>query len=254
MDLTPRDRERYHRQMLLPRWGEEGQRALRKATVLVAGAGGLGSPVSIYLAVAGVGCIRVVDRDVPELSNLNRQILHGDGDVGRPKVSSAADTLAHLNPDVCVEAIQDTISEENVLDLTRDVDIIVDCMDNYAARFLLNRAAMKRRIPFVHGAVWGLEGRVTTIMPGQSPCLRCIVPTSPSPEIFPVVGATPGVIGCIQATEALKYLTGIGELLTGRLLLYDGEGMEFSEVHLRRDPSCPACSSQSTGAGPDEGL
>jgi len=232
--------------MLLPSWGEQGQQALKNATVLVAGAGGLGSPVSIYLAVAGVGCIRIVDRDVPELSNLNRQILHGEADIGRAKVSSAADALARLNPDVRVEPHRDTISGENVLDFAQGVDVIVDCMDNYPTRFLLNRAALEGGIPFVHGAIWGLEGRVTTIVPGRSPCLRCLVPTSPDPpdpETFPVVGVAPGVIGCLQATEALKYLTGVGELLVGRLLLYDGERMEFSEVRLRRDPTCPDCSS-----------
>lgn len=243
MELTPEDRTRYHRQMLLPPWDEQGQRALKNATVLVAGAGGLGSPVSIYLAVAGVGCIRIVDNDVPELSNLNRQILHGDADVGRPKVSSAADTLARLNPEIRIEPYQETISEENILDLAQGADIILDCMDNYQARFLLNHAALEKDIPLVHGAIWGLEGRVTTIVPGRSPCLRCLVPTSPTTEIFPVVGVTPGVIGCLQATEALKYLVGVGELLLGRLLLYDGELMEFSEVRLRRDPACPDCSS-----------
>jgi adenylyltransferase/sulfurtransferase len=240
-ELTEKEQKRYHRQMLLPGWGTEGQQRLKEARVFVAGAGGLGSPMSIYLAVAGVGEITVVDRDVVDLSNLNRQILHSEADVDRPKAVSAEETLMALNQDVTIKALRETISEENVHPLVGEAQIIVDCMDNFPTRYLLNRVAIDRRIPLVHGAVWGLEGRLTFIEPGQTPCLRCLVSEAPPAEVFPVVGSTPGVIACLQATEVLKYLTGLGDVLRNRLLLYDGLTMEFQTLKVRRDPNCPEC-------------
>lgn len=241
--LTEREQQRYHRQMLMPGWGEDGQRRLKQARVFVAGAGGLGSPVSIYLAVAGVGEITLVDRDVVDLSNLNRQILHGEADVGRPKAVSAEETLTALNRDITIRALHQTITEENVHQLVGEAQIIVDCMDNFPTRFLLNRAALDLRIPLVHGAIWGLEGRLTFLEPGVTPCLRCLVSEAPPAEVFPVAGVTPGVIACLQATEVLKYLVGIGEVLRNRLLLYSGLEMEFQTLKIQRDPHCPDCGS-----------
>lgn len=240
--LTERDKERYNRQMLIPDWGDEGQRKLKGAKVFIAGAGGLGSPASIYLAVVGVGHIKIIDKDVPELSNLNRQILHTETDIGRPKVESAKESLNALNPDITVEPVRATITEDNALDLVDDSDIILDCMDNFPTRYILNKTAIKLGIPFIHGSIWGIEGRTTFITPGKTPCLRCIFPDAPPKEIFPVLGATPGVIGCIQATEAIKYFIGIGKVLTNRLLVYDGERMEFHIIKVKRDPNCRDCS------------
>ena len=243
LSLTEKERQRYHRQMLMPGWGEEGQRRLKQARAFVAGAGGLGSPLSIYLAVAGVGEITLVDQDVVDLSNLNRQILHGEEDVGRPKAVSAEETLTALNRDITIRALHQPITGENVHRLVGEAQIIVDCMDNFPTRFLLNRAALDLGIPLVHGAIWGLEGRITFIDPGRTPCLRCLFPEAPPAEVFPVAGVTPAVIACLQATEVLKYLTGIGELLRNRLLLYNGLEMEFQTLKIQRDPRCPECGS-----------
>jgi adenylyltransferase/sulfurtransferase len=196
-----------------------------------------------YLAVAGVGNIRVIDSDSVELSNLNRQILHTDADIGRPKVESAADKLRTLNPELHVEAVSEAIAEDNVLDLVEDSSI-VDALDNLPTRYLLNKAAVARQLTLFHGAVYGFEGRATTIAPGKTPCLRCLY-QAVVPGDIPVVGATPGVIGCIQATEVIKYLLGTGELLHNRLLIYDGLGLAFTEVRLKRDPRCPECASGS---------
>lgn len=240
-ELTQRDRVRYQRQMLILGWGEEGQRRVKKAKVFVAGAGGLGSPASIYLVVAGVGHLRIVDHDTPELSNLNRQILHTETDIGKAKAQSAEEALKALNPDIVVEGLRVTIAEENVVELAGDADVIVDCMDNFPTRYLLNEAALELGIPLVHGSIWGMEGRCTFIIPGQTPCLRCIFQEAPPREVFPVLGTAPGVIGCIQAAETLKYLTGLGQLLTNRLLIYDGLTTSFTEVKLRRDLHCPSC-------------
>jgi len=240
-ELTERDKERYHRQIIIQDWGDEGQKKLKETKAFIAGAGGLGSPASIYLAVGGIGHINIVDKDVPELSNLNRQILHTEADIGRPKAESAEESLKALNPDITIEAVRDTITEDNVLGLVDDSDIIIDCMDNFPTRYILNKAAIELGIPFIHGSIWGIEGRTTFIIPGETPCLRCIFPDAPPAEVFPVLGAAPGVIGSIQATEALKYLTGVGKLLTDRLLIYDGERTEFSEIEVKKDPNCEDC-------------
>lgn len=240
-ELTQRDKIRYQRQMLIPGWGEEGQKKVKGAKVFVAGAGGLGSPASIYLVVAGVGHLLIVDHDAPELSNLNRQILHAEVDIGKPKSQSGVESLKALNPDIVVEGIRDTIAEDNVVDLVGDAHIIVDCMDNFPTRYLLNEAALKLGIPLVHGSIWGMEGRCTFIIPGQTPCLRCLFREAPPQEVFPVLGTAAGVIGCIQAAETLKYFTSLGNLLTNRLLIYDGLTARFTEVKLRRDPNCPSC-------------
>jgi len=188
-----------------------------------------------------VGELRITDHDKVALSNLNRQILHWEKDIGREKVASASEKLTELNRGVHVQCVAETISEDNVLELIADCTLIVDAMDNFPTRYLLNKAAIDKGIPFFHGAVWGLEGRVTTIIPGVTPCLKCLYPEAPPPEKFPVVGASPGVIGCIQATEVIKYIVGIGALLTGRLLVYDGSNQKFTEVKVRRDPNCAHC-------------
>jgi adenylyltransferase/sulfurtransferase len=242
--LSERERERYKRQILL--FGEEGQHRLKRSHIFIAGAGGLGSPVSIYLAVAGVGEITIVDMDTVDMTNLNRQILHTDRDSGKKKTVSAIEKLHEYNPDVTVNAIDTTISAENVNELVGRADGIVDAMDNYPVRYLLNRVALEKNIPFFHGGIRGFYGQATTIIPGTTPCLECIFTKAPPEEVFPVVGATAGVIGTIQATEVIKYLTKQGDLLAGRLLLWDGLAAKTEEIAVEKNPACPACGS---GAG-----
>lgn len=237
--LTKQELVRYERQIVMPEWGKAGQEKLKKAKVLVAGAGGLGSAILTHLAIAGVGKIRIIDGDKVELGNLNRQMLHADKDIGREKVDSAKERLESLNADIKIEAIGEVVAEENVFDLVADYPI-VDAMDNLPARHLLNRVAVRRNLPLFHGAVYGFEGRATTIIPGHTPCLRCLY-QGILPGKIPVVGVTPAVIGCIQATEVIKYILGIGELLTNRFLVYDGLSMNFSEAKLKKDPDCEEC-------------
>ncbi len=241
--LTIEELERYKRQISIEGFGEEGQEKLKQAKVFIAGAGGLGSPVSIYLMAAGVGVIRIVDHDRVELSNLNRQVLHWDEDIGRRKIDSALEKLKRLNQGVEIEATEESITEANVLRLVVDFDLIVDAMDNLPTRYLLNKTALERNIPFFHGAVYGFEGRVMTIIPGQTACLKCVYRGRITPqEKFPVIGVTPAVIGCIQATEVIKYIVGIGELLTNRFLVYDGLNLKFTEFKVKKDPNCEHCS------------
>ena len=242
MHLSDDERQRYNRQMLIDGWGDAAQLKLKNSTVFVAGAGGLGSPASIYLAVAGVGHIQLCDFDAPELVNLNRQILHDDTRIGTNKALSGKATLERLNPSIRVTAVTEKIEAVNVDAVVGDVDIIVDCMDNFPTRYLLNECAIRKKIPLVHGSIWGMEGRLTFIRSPETPCLRCIFPESPPKEVFPVLGATPGVIGTMEAMEALKYLTGVGRNLKGRLLLWSGADAEFRVLKVRRDPHCPSCS------------
>ncbi len=240
--LSQEELERYSRQIMINGFGEEGQAKLKKAKVFIAGAGGLGSAAATYLAAAGVGLIRVVDHDRVELSNLNRQILHRDEDIGQDKVVSATKRLKKINPDVKIEAIAETITEANISQLLAGIDLIVDAMDNLPTRYLLNKTAIEKRLPFFHGAVNGFEGRAMTVVPGQTACLRCVYRGAVVEGSFPVVGVTPGVIGCIQATEAIKYIVGMGQLLGNRLLIYDGLNMKFTQFKVKRDPDCPHCS------------
>jgi len=223
--------------------GEMGQEKLKQAKVFIAGAGGLGSPVAIYLAVAGVGQIRIVDRDVVELSNLNRQILHWDKDIARGKAESAGEKLQQMNSDIKIEVIAESITEDNILKLVGDCQLIVDAMDNFPTRYLLNKAALKREIPLFHGSVYGLDGMASTIIPGETACFRCMFPEPPPAATFPVVGVTPGIIGCIQATEVIKHIVGIGELLKNRLLVWDGLSTKFRELTVNKDPLCRDCGS-----------
>lgn len=245
--LAGDQRQRYSRHLVLPEVGEEGQRALLDARVLLVGAGGLGSPAALYLAAAGVGTISVVDHDVVELSNLQRQVLHGTDRVGLPKVESARTTLFDINPDVRVVGHKERLSADNVLDLIADHDVIVDATDNFPTRYLLNDAALRTRTTVVHGSVFRFEGQVTVFEPYRGPCYRCLAPLPPPPELAPscaeagVLGVMPGIIGSLQALEALKVVLGTGDALVGTLLAFDGLEGEFRRLTFRRDPECPAC-------------
>jgi adenylyltransferase/sulfurtransferase len=240
-ELTEQERIRYGRQMQMEGWGEEGQAKLGKSRVFIAGAGGLGSPASIYLAVAGVGHITICDADQLELTNLNRQILHPTTRIGARKAVSAARTLNDLNPEIEIVAYTDFLTDENINLKVGKADLLVDCLDNYEARYLLNRYAIKNAIPLIHGAIHGMTGQVAFLHPPDTPCLRCIFATPPPLETFPVVGATPGVIGSIQALEALKFFTGIGTTSGGRLLIFEGQDMTFTSIEVRRAVNCPDC-------------
>jgi len=239
--LTKYDLERYDRQIRISGFGEEGQKRLKGARVLVAGAGGLGFPTSAYLVAAGVGTVKIVDCESVELSNLNRQLLHWHGDVGKRKVESACEKLQGINPTVKVEVCDEAITDDNAFSLVSGVDAVVDALDNYEARFALNRACLEKKVPFFHGAVHGLVGQATTIIPHETACLRCIVPVAPPRGIFPILGPVAGTIGTIQATEVIKYLVGLGDLLKDRLLIYDGLYVEFHSIEVKRNPACPDC-------------
>lgn len=241
VEITAEDRERYGRQMLIAGWGEEGQKKLKNAEVFVSGVGGLGSPVAIYLAVAGVGKIRVCDFDVPELSNLNRQILHHDARIGLNKALSAKKTLEVLNPTVKIKEFPEKIDGDNVDNLVGPSSIIVDCMDNFETRLILNACAVRKKIPLVYASIWGMTGYLSFIHPPQTPCLACIFSEPPPKEKFPVVGVTPGLIGCLEALEVLKYITGIGQNLKNKLLIFDGATVDFRKVSLKSNPDCPVC-------------
>ena len=232
---------RYDRQIIMEGIGEEGQEQLKQAKVVIAGGGGLGAPASIYLAAAGVGTIRIIDHDRVILSNLNRQVLHWDEDLGRKKVDSATEKLRKLNRGVKIEAVEETITEKSIAELVAGFDLIVDATDNLPTRYLLNKAAVDNNIPFFHGAVHGFEGRAMTVIPGKTACLRCVYRGFIPPEKFSVIGVTPAVIGCIQATEVIKYIVGIGKLLANRLLVYDGRNMRFNELVVKKNPNCEHC-------------
>ena len=245
--LRADQKARYRRHLSLPEVGEAGQARLGSARVLVLGAGGLGSPAALYLAAAGVGTLGIVDSDVVEVSNLQRQVLHRSSDAGRPKTDSARDTLTALNPEVKVVTFQERLSASNVLRIVRDFQVVVDGGDNFPTRYLLNDACVREGIPLVHGSVYRFEGQATTLLPGVGPCYRCLYPTPPPPELAPscaeagVLGVLPGLIGLVQANEVLKLLLDIGTPLVGRLLTFDALGTRFSELSLRRDPACPTC-------------
>ena len=246
--LTPAQRSRYARHLLIPEVGEKGQQKLLESRVLLIGAGGLGSPASLYLAAAGVGTIGIVDGDVVDDSNLQRQIVHSTDGLGQPKVESAKRALQALNPDVEVITYQERIDSENIERILADGwDVIVDGTDNFPTRYLLNDASVWHSIPIVHGSIYRFEGQLTVFHHGDGPCYRCLYPSPPPPELAPscaeggVLGVLPGIVGSLQASEALKLLLGIGESLAGRLLLFDALYTTFDEVTIKRNPSCPVC-------------
>lgn len=250
--LTEAQRERYSRHLLLPEVGEVGQAKLLSAKVLLLGAGGLGSPAALYLAAAGVGTIGLVDADVVDMSNLQRQVLHATSRLGTPKVDSAEKAILDLNPDVKVIKFQERLDSSNVDRIFDQFDIIVDGCDNFPTRYLVNDASVFKKKPVVHGSIFRFEGQVTTFMPGVGPCYRCLYPEPPPPHLAPscqeagVLGILPGLIGMIQATEAVKLILGKGAPLIGRLLTYDSLRMKFGELKLRRDKNCPACGESPT--------
>ncbi len=237
--LTETEQDRYRRQIML--FGENGQERLKDAHIFIAGAGGLGSPVSLYLAAAGVGTLTLVDPDRVDRTNLNRQILHSDRDVGRSKIDSAVDTLRRLNPDIRVRGIAVSLDAENTARLVGDAEGIVDAVDTYSVRYLLNEVACRNRIPLFHGAIQGFYGQATTIIPPRSACLQCMFAHPPPEEPAPVVGVTPGIIGLVQANEVIRYLLGCGELLTDRLFIWDGLRARAEEIAVKRDPLCRTC-------------
>ncbi|MEW6163242.1 MAG: HesA/MoeB/ThiF family protein [Nitrospirota bacterium] len=241
MEFSEEELKQYHRQMSMDGWGETAQEKLKNSTVFIAGAGGLGSPVAIYLAVAGVGHIRICDFDCLDRTNLNRQVLHDHMRIGTNKAVSGKLTIERMNPYIKVTALPEKIVAENIDELVGDTKIIVDCMDNFPTRYLLNELAIRKNIPLVYGSIRGMDGMLSFIKSPETPCLRCLFPEAPPNEVFPVVGATPGVIGSLQALETIKYLTGIGINIKGRLLIWDGGRTEFRIFKAPRDPNCPAC-------------
>ncbi len=246
--LTPEQRNRYQRHLLLPEVDVEGQLKLLDAKVLLLGAGGLGSPAALYLAAAGVGTIGIVDMDVVDESNLQRQILHNVDRIGDRKVDSAKKTLTAINPDVNVVTHDVRLGADNVVDILSGYDMVVDGADNFPVRYLLNDAALKVGIPVVHGSIFRFEGQATVFKPHDGPCYRCFLPEPPPPELAPscaeagVLGVLPGIVGSIQAVEVIKLILGIGDTLSGRLLAYDSLEQSFRTYRMLRDPQCPACS------------
>jgi len=250
---TPEQRQRYSRHFLLPEIGEAGQQKLLDAKVLLLGAGGLGSPTALYLAAAGVGTLGIVDDDVVDVSNLQRQVIHATDRVGVPKVDSAEQTINALNPDVKVVKYQARMDRTNIAEIIEGYDVIVDGLDNFPTRYLLNDASVRFRIPVVSASILGFDGQLSVFAPYEGPCYRCLYPVPPPAELAPscgangVLGVLPGTMGLLQATEVIKLVIGTGEPLIGRLLLYEALGATFTELKVRRDPSCPICSRE-----PDE--
>jgi adenylyltransferase/sulfurtransferase len=238
---------RYSRHLILPDVGLDGQRKLKAGRILLIGAGGLGSPLALYLAAAGVGTLGLVDFDVVDVSNLQRQVLHGTKDVGRPKLESARDRIRDVNPHVHVEAYETRLTSENALDIIRDYDVVIDGTDNFATRYLTNDACVLLGKPNVYGSIFRFEGQASVFALEEGPCYRCLFPEPPPPGLVPscaeggVLGVLPGLVGTIQATEGIKLILGVGEPLVGRLLLIDALTMQFRTVRLRKDPNCPAC-------------
>jgi adenylyltransferase/sulfurtransferase len=250
--LAPPEVARYSRHLIMPEVGVEGQKRLKASSVLLVGAGGLGSPLGLYLAAAGVGRLGLIDFDVVDFSNLQRQVLHGTPDVGRPKLHSARDRLQAINPEVRLDLYETRLSSANALDVLRPYDVIVDGTDNFPTRYLVNDACVLLGKPNVYGSIFRFDGQASVFWPGRGPCYRCLYPEPPPPGEVPscaeggVLGILPGLVGCIQATETVKLLLGRGEPLVGRLLLYDALQMSFREYRVRRNPRCPVCGDRPT--------
>ena len=250
--LSAQEYQRYSRHLILPEVGLEGQRKLKAARVLCVGAGGLGSPVALYLAAAGVGTIGIVDYDVVDLSNLQRQILHTTADIGKPKLESAKAKINAMNPEVKVETYNEPLSSKNALEIFKGYDIVLDGTDNFPTRYLVNDACVLLGIPNAYGSIFRFEGQASVFGAKDGPCYRCLYPEPPPPGLVPscaeggVLGVLPGVVGCIQATEAIKLILGIGEPLVGRLLLFDALHTTFDEVAIRKNPECPVCGTHPT--------
>ena len=245
--FTPEQTTRYSRHFMLPEVGEEGQAKLLDAKVLMVGAGGLGSPSAFYLAAAGVGTMGIIDNDVVDLSNLQRQILHSNDRIGQPKTESAKQTIQALNPDVRVITYQEKLTAENIMEIIKDYDIVVDGCDNFPTRYLINDACVMAKKPNVHGSIFQFEGQASVFYPGKGPCYRCLYPQPPPADMAPncqeagVLGVLPGLIGVIQALETIKLIIGKGEALVGRLLCFNTLTMEITTLNLKADPSCPIC-------------
>jgi molybdopterin/thiamine biosynthesis adenylyltransferase len=248
MNMTAIQQKRYYRSILLPEVGESGQKKLLQSSVLIVGAGGLGSPAALYLAAAGVGNIGLIDADNVDLSNLQRQIIHGTQDIGQPKVISAADSIRRLNPDIHTQTWQKNLTSDNARDILKDYQFVIDATDNFSAKFLIAEACHTMNKAYVHAGILAFAGQIMTVIPGQTACYRCIF-RDPPPENMDavpagVLGVLPAVVGSIQATEAVKYLLGIGKLLTNTLLVYDALDMSFRKVELTQDQTCPVCGNQ----------
>jgi molybdopterin/thiamine biosynthesis adenylyltransferase/rhodanese-related sulfurtransferase len=250
--LTQDESVRYSRHLILPEVGPEGQRRLKAGRVLLVGAGGLGSPAAMYLAAAGVGTLGIVDFDVVDTTNLQRQVIHGTPDVGRPKLDSARDRIAQLNPHVAVEGHPVRLTSANAHEIIRGYDVVIDGTDNFPTRYLVNDACVLEQKPCIYGSILRWEGQASVFWAGRGPCYRCLFAEPPPPGMVPscaeagVLGVLPGIIGCVQALEAVKLLLGQGDLLVGRLLLFDALRMRFREMRLRRDPACPLCGDHPT--------
>jgi sulfur-carrier protein adenylyltransferase/sulfurtransferase len=256
--LTAEQRDRYSRHLLMPEVGVEGQLKLLDARVLLLGAGGLGAPTALYLAAAGIGTLGIVDNDVVDLSNLQRQVIHTQERVGEPKVDSAEATIANLNSDVRVVKYPVRMDASNIMEIAEGYDVIVDGLDNFPTRYLLNDASVRLRIPVVSASILGFDGQLSVFAPYEGPCYRCLYPTPPPAELAPscgangVLGVLPGTMGLLQATEVVKLILGEGEPLIGRLLLYEALGATFTELKVRRDPDCPICSRDPDSITDDE--
>jgi molybdopterin-synthase adenylyltransferase len=242
--LTERDRERYRRQIIIPGWGEEAQEKVKSARILLAGVGGLGSPIAYYLAAAGVGTLVLADEGKLELSNYNRQILYWETDLGVSKAEAAAERIYEFNRDIEVIPEHGKIDETSIGRLAEGADIIMDCLDNFATRYIINEYAVQNGVPFVHAGVSGFAGQLTFIAPPETPCLACIFPEVPEQETVPVLGTTTGVVGSLSAMEACKYLAGIGENIKNKLIIWDGEEQIFDTVEITKSETCPVCGKQ----------